>query len=46
LLRGLDLRLRHETKLPINVIEDPLTAVARGTGRVLEAFSEYRKVLF
>jgi len=30
LLRGLDERLRQETNLPVNVIDDPLTCVARG----------------
>lgn len=45
LLRGLDKRLREETNLPVNVAEDPLTCVARGTGKVLENFSNYSKVL-
>jgi rod shape-determining protein MreB and related proteins len=45
LLRGLDQRLREETSLPINVVEDPLTCVVRGTGKVLENLQEYSKVL-
>jgi rod shape-determining protein MreB len=45
LLRGLDKRLRQETNLPVNVAEDPLTCVARGTGKVLSDFSGYSKVL-
>jgi len=45
LLRGLDKRLRHETNLPVNVAEDPLTCVARGAGKVLEDFVLYSKVL-
>lgn len=45
LLRGLDKRLREETNLPVNVAEDPLTCVVRGTGKVLENFSHYSKVL-
>ena len=45
LLRGLDKRLRHETNLPVNVAEDPLTCVARGAGKVLEDFVLYAKVL-
>ncbi|MFC1543830.1 rod shape-determining protein [Gemmatimonadota bacterium] len=45
LLRGLDQRLREETSLPINVVEDPLTCVVRGTGKVLENLQEYHKVL-
>ena len=46
LLRGLDRRLRDETNLPVHVAEDPLTCVVRGTGKVLENISAYRKVLF
>ncbi len=45
LLRGLDERLRRETSLPVIVAEDPLTAVVRGTGKVLEAIHRYQKVL-
>ena len=45
LLKGLDERLRRETKLPVHVAEDPLTAVVRGTGKVLEDLSGYSNVL-
>ncbi len=45
LLRGLDKRLRQETNLPVNVADDPLTCVARGTGKVLEDFTAYIQVL-
>jgi rod shape-determining protein MreB len=45
LLRGLDKRLRQETNLPVNVADDPLTCVVRGTGRVLEDLPSYTKVL-
>jgi rod shape-determining protein MreB len=45
LLRGLDKRLRQETNLPVNVADDPLTCVVRGTGRVLENMAQYSKVL-
>jgi len=45
LLRGLDRRLRQETNLPVNVAEDPLTCVVRGTGKVLSNFPGYIKVL-
>ncbi len=45
LLRGLDKRLREETNLPVNVADDPLTCVVRGTGKVLENFAHYSKVL-
>jgi rod shape-determining protein MreB len=45
MLRGMDKRLRQETNLPVNVAEDPLTCVVRGTGKVLEDFVRYSKVL-
>ncbi|MEK6570364.1 MAG: rod shape-determining protein [Bacteroidota bacterium] len=45
LLKGLDERLRLETGLPVHVAEDPLTAVVRGTGKVLENLNQYSKVL-
>ncbi len=45
LLKGLDERLRRETSLPVHVAEDPLTAVVRGTGKVLENLGEYSSVL-
>ncbi len=45
LLKGLDERIRQETKLPVHIAEDPLTTVVRGTGRVLEDLSDFRSVL-
>ena len=42
LLRGLDRLLTEETGLPVHVAEDPLRAVAEGTGKVLQEF-EYMK---
>jgi rod shape-determining protein MreB len=36
LLEGLDTVLREATGLPVTVADDPLTCVARGTGRALE----------
>lgn len=45
LLKGLDERLRRETSLPVHVAEDPLTAVVRGTGKVLEDLPGYSSVL-
>jgi len=45
LLRGLDKCLRQETNLPVIVAEDPLTCVVRGTGKVLENFTHFSKVL-
>jgi len=36
LLRGLDKLLQEETGLPVHVAEDPLSAVAEGTGKALQ----------
>lgn len=45
LLKGMDKRLREETNLAVNVAEDPLTCVVKGTGIVLDNMSRYSKVL-
>lgn len=45
LLKGLDERLRRETSLPVHIADDPLTAVVRGTGKVLENLSDFSPVL-
>jgi len=45
LLKGLDERIRMETNLPVHVAEDPLTAVARGAGKVIENLNHYSRVL-
>jgi rod shape-determining protein MreB len=36
LLRGIDQLLSEETGLPVHVADDPITAVAMGTGKVLD----------
>lgn len=41
LLRGLDKRIHFRTKLPVTVAEDPLRAVARGTGIALKNFEKF-----
>ncbi|TRZ76676.1 MAG: rod shape-determining protein [Bacteroidetes bacterium] len=41
LLRGLDKRLHLKTKLKVHVVEDPLRAVARGTGIALKNFDKF-----
>lgn len=45
LLKGLNALLRKNTNLPINVDEEPLTCVVRGTGRILDDPDKYRGVL-
>jgi rod shape-determining protein MreB len=41
LLRGLDKRIHLRTKLTVHVAEDPLRAVARGTGIALKNFDKF-----
>ncbi len=45
LLRRLDDRIMQETRLPVNVADDPMTCVVRGTGRILDEFPRFQKVL-
>lgn len=45
LLRGLDMLVQKEVRMPAHVAADPLTAVARGTGLVLEDIDALKDVL-
>ena len=42
MLRGLDKRISNKTKLPVHIAEDPLRAVARGTGIALKNIDNYQ----
>lgn len=42
MLRGLDKRIAMKTKLPIHIAEDPLRAVARGTGIALKNIDRFK----
>ncbi|MBW2648396.1 MAG: rod shape-determining protein [Deltaproteobacteria bacterium] len=44
LLRNLDVLLREETGLPITIADDPLSAVARGAGKVLDELDILKEV--
>ena len=44
LLRGLDQLISEKTGLPVHVAEDPLSAVAEGTGIVLHEINFLRKM--
>ena len=44
LLRGLDKLIAEETGLPVHVAEDPLSAVAEGTGKALQEIEFLRAV--
>jgi len=45
LLRGLDQLIAEQTEMSVKLAEDPLTAVVRGTGIVLEDIDALREVL-
>jgi rod shape-determining protein MreB len=45
LLRGLDKLISQETGMPVHIAEEPLYAVARGSGKVLENIEILKRVL-
>ncbi len=45
LIKGLNDLLSSHLKLPVYIAEDPLTAIARGTGIILEDLEKYKDVL-
>jgi rod shape-determining protein MreB len=44
LVRGIDQLIAEETGLPVHIADSPLTAVAEGTGRVLQELQFLRRV--
>jgi rod shape-determining protein MreB len=45
LLQGLDRRISEATQMPVHVADDPLTCVARGTGKALEELDAMERTL-
>jgi rod shape-determining protein MreB len=45
LLQGLDRRIAEATQMPVHVADDPLTCVARGTGKALEELATMERSL-
>ncbi|MDB5260245.1 MAG: rod shape-determining protein MreB, rod shape-determining protein MreB-related protein [Candidatus Nomurabacteria bacterium] len=45
LIRNLPQLLESQLKVPVTIVDDPLTAVARGTGIILENVNLYKDVL-
>ena len=43
LLRGLDRRISEATQMLVHIADDPLTCVARGTGKMLEDLPRYER---
>ena len=44
LLKGIDQLISEETGLPVHIAEDPLSAVAEGTGKLLDELDFLKKV--
>jgi rod shape-determining protein MreB len=44
-LKGLPEYLKKETRIPVNIAEDPITVVVRGMGIILENLEDYRDIL-
>lgn len=45
LLRGFDTLISSETGMPVNIAQEPLDCVAKGTGKVLEEIDKLKDVL-
>jgi len=45
LLRGLDELIAHDIKIPVKIVDDPLTSVVRGCGFILEHLNELKEIL-
>ncbi len=46
LLKNFDKLLSNETDVPVFLADDPLTCVARGTGKALEEIDELKEIIF
>jgi rod shape-determining protein MreB len=45
LIRGLDELISKETKMPVYITDEPLTAVVRGAGKILDDLEHLKEVL-
>jgi len=45
LLRGLERLIEDYCEIPVQLVDDPLTAVVRGTGMILEDLDKFKKIL-
>ena len=44
-LKGLDRRIQETINLPVTLVDEPLTSVVMGCGKILDNLEEYEKVL-
>jgi rod shape-determining protein MreB len=45
LVKGLSELIEREINIPVHIADDPLTAVARGTGIILEDLDKFKDIL-
>ncbi|HHY35014.1 MAG TPA: rod shape-determining protein [Firmicutes bacterium] len=45
MLKGLDKRISHETGMPVHLVDEPLYAVVRGAGKILDELDTLKRVL-
>ncbi|HEY4478477.1 MAG TPA: rod shape-determining protein, partial [Candidatus Paceibacterota bacterium] len=45
LIKGLDVLLQKSLQIPVYIADDPMTAIARGTGIILDDLERYKDVL-
>ncbi len=45
LLRGLDRKIQEKTKLHVHLVDDPLTCVVRGAGKIINDLDRYSNLL-
>ena len=45
LLRNLDKLIENYCDMPVKLVDDPLTATARGLGTIIEDLEQYKKIL-
>jgi rod shape-determining protein MreB len=45
LIKNLDILLSEQLRIPVKIVDDPLTAVARGTGIIIENLELYKEAL-
>ena len=45
LIKGLDVLISGMLKVPVHVADEPLSAVARGTGIILEDLEKHKELL-
>ncbi len=46
LLRGIDEFFRKEIAVNVQIVDDPLACLVRGTGLIAENFEQYQDLLF